>query len=349
MPKSPPFSASLDEKARKLGWTPDQFRDWLRAQGYTDKDIEDAFSPVALRAIVQPAVDRLLPKAAALLGWSPSQLESRISIEVQNTDTVECHVALPAGAAGKHVLRVPAGFLFFANKVVWGLANGLLKGQSPPIPLAEEEAAMLLQALYGRGRLGKQEAWTLQPYQLTTQQRLTIAFLSGYIRDAAVAHELGHIVYELGGATSPTVQELRAALVLLLKGFKKRWYDHLPPFNRRAERRKQRWNEEFAADHLAVWILGRPDGGELAPSHGLIMLLLVIEMLEWCSGKSIHRHAGHPPSSARRGLLWTAFPWLANNSALPLLDDICRGIARRAGCKPQLPEGVPNAPSAETP
>lgn len=330
MPNARPFSTSLEEKARQLGWTPERFREWLRAQGYTDTDIEEAFSPTALRAIVEPSVKRLTPRAAAELGWPPSQLESRITMEVENADTVECHVELPAKAAGKHMLSVPAGFLFFANKVVRAVANGLLKGQGPPIPRAEEEAAMLLRAYYGHHK-PLQQAWAIQPYQLGTQQQYLIAFLSGHIREAVVAHELGHIVYDLGRKTNPTVEKLREALVPLLGGsIKKRWIDRVPLLNRGGKR--ERWIEEVAADFLALQFLGRPEGDETAPCHGLMVLLFIIEMLELCSGRDVYARGSHPPSSARRGFLLISFPWLAKNPALAAVDTTCRHIVRLAEC-----------------
>lgn len=311
--KPQPFATSLEHKARQLGWTADELRRWLHAQSYTDGDIEAAFSPAALGGIVQPSVARLLPNAAMALGWPVKKLARRVTLDVVNADDVACHVHLHEWRWGKHKLRVYAGFLFFANKVVRALANGLLGGAAPPIPRAEQEAAMLLRAFYRSVPLPG--AWAIAPYKLNSQQENLIAFLSGFIREAAVAHELGHIVYTLGRGRSEIIRKLEAAFTALKN----------PSWGKD-------WPEEFTADFLGVKFLKQPAGNELASAHGMMFLLFIIEMLEQCATKPTAAPGSHPPSSARRGLLLTLFPWLADGSALAATDATCQRIVRLACC-----------------
>ncbi len=306
------FASSLSQKARQLDWTADELRRWLLAQGYTERDIQAAFSRSALRAIVQPTVSHLLPKAAAVLGWPTDRLARRISLKVVNADDVDCHVHLNAWAYGKHKLRLFAGFLFFANKVVRALANGLLVGVAPPIPRAEEDVALLLRAFYGGVPLPG--AWAITPYRLTSQQEHVIAFLSGFVREAAIAHELGHIVFALGHRSGPLLT-LKEALTVLQNP---KW--------------GETWLEEIAADFLALKLLQQPSGGELASAHGLMVLLFIIEMLERCGTAPMPTPGTHPPASARRGFLFQFYPWLGNASALATVDATCRTIVRLAHC-----------------
>jgi hypothetical protein len=310
---SQPFATNLEQKARQLGWTADKLRQWLYAQGYTEREIEATFSPTALSAIVEPSMARLLPKAAVALGWSVKDLAKRITLDVVNADDVACHVHLHNRKWGKHKLRVYAGFLFFANKVIRALANGLLEDAAPPIPHAEEEAAMLLRAFYTSAPLPG--AWSIAPYKLRPQQEYLIAFLSGYVREAALAHELGHIVYALGHRDSENVRKIAESFTTLQNA---KW--------------GKDWPEEFAADFLGVTFLGRPTENELSSAHGMMILLFIIELLEMCGTKVTGGPTSHPPCSARRGLLLMPFPWLANASALDTVDATCRRILQLAQC-----------------
>jgi len=307
---SAPFANSLEHKAQQLGWTAHEFRLWLTSQGYTDADIEAAFSPASLRHIVEAPVSRLLPRAALAIERPTEKLARRVRIDVVNADDVECHVDLDRWKWKKR-LRVYAGFLFFGNKVVRALANGLLAGAAPPVPRAEEEAAMLLRAFYS-GHVPLRSAWAITPYKLSPQQEYVIAFLSGYLRDAAIAHELGHIAYALGGRCRQ-VMELREALTALRTP---EWGKH--------------WVDELAADLLAAKLLDQPTGGELASAHGLIIALLIIEMMERCRGRPAAAPSSHPPSSVRRGLLFMTFPSLARASALNTMDATCQKIFQLA-------------------
>jgi hypothetical protein len=310
-----PFATNLKQKARQLGWSADQLRTWLHAQGYTDKDIESTFSPTALRSIVEPSVTRLLPKAAKAIGISPSELARQFTLEVVNADDVACYAHLKPGKwkFGKHKLQVYAGFLFFANKMIYALANGLLQGEASPIPRAEEEAAMLLRAFYQSVPLPG--AWSIAPYKLNTQQQYLIAFLSGYVRDAAISHELGHIVYALGYDRNENIRQIGDAFTALKNP---KW--------------GKDWPEEFTADFLAVKFLQEPTGNELASAHGMMILLFIIEMLERCATRQTSGPATHPPCSARRGLLFTAFPWLAHGPTLVSVDATCQRVIELAQC-----------------
>lgn len=303
---------SLREKARPLGLSPAALRTWLHSQGYSAQEIDDAFSREPLEQLIESQLQKLVPRAAAMIDLPPPALRKKLIVKLVDSQHIACEAGRTPTLAGKRRLNIHAGFLFFFNKLSYAYASEMLKANGEAeIPWAVPEAAILLDAFYGRHEV--LTAWSVPARRLTQRQQLLSAVFVGCVQEATIAHELGHVVHDLAGAKCIEAQIKRDLPTLLqLAG-------HLGDWD-------PQWSDELVADVIAAQLLDAPTfDGEFTAQHALIVLILIIDMIEGRATPG-ELQPSHPPARVRRAVLKREFPHLESAQSIARFEDACHSI-----------------------
>lgn len=199
------------------------------------------------------------------------------------------------------------------HKIARVLASEILREHEPPSD-SLDEARALIDAIYTGTRL--EAAWSVRSLKQTQRQTLLTAQIAMTIEDAAIAHEIGHVLMWRGRE--------RDVFEQIEKG--------LAEEKQLSNQQRRDWAVEHFADLTAARLLPRPGiSVEFAGIHGLAILFLILTTIErrilrrsgW---RCLHRWPDYPPASDRLAFVTGFNPEIIRSSVVKLCAAICGKI-----------------------
>lgn len=305
--------------------SPEALRRLHHEQGSSDEDLREAFGTGWLAQHVTKQALALAPRAAEILDIPTNVLRNKLKVRLANTTSIDCVAHRHSTVTGKRIVTVHAGYLLFLNKLCLAYASEILRTQGEPeVAFAVADAARLLTAFVGRPQ-DRRDGWAIRPGTTTSpRQQVLQAVVLGWLQEATLAHELGHVIHDL--ARRHCIEARQIA-------------QELPDILDRAERREllagwtPEWTDELVADVIAAELLRAPAAPEeFAPQNALVALIMIVELIE--TGQETHLRRTHPPAGVRRAALVADFPYIEASRSLAEFETVCRTIATAAGRPP---------------